>query len=444
MKPAAPVPPPVGAEPPHRGRRRVLIDAAGPGASPEAALLLADRLIAARPDLCVSLRLSDAPEGTDGTNNTPSQAADQPGMLPAGPCAGPRSARRLLRQTDTAAVLLLGGSIDAHLLTAAGALDIPVVIAGADAPHLVLPTAGAEGDGPQPDQQPAPQASPAPTLPANAPQPGAGWIARIWHLLRQRRGARGPLASVHAILAPDAEAQRAFQRAGAAPARIEVTGPIEEPSRHTQPNEAERRALARLLGNRPVWVALGSAEAEEDMLAQAHLRALRSAHRLLLIAVPDIPGRGEALADRLRGHHGLATARRGADQDPAEDVQAYVADTEGEAALWLRLAQVVWLGGSSCDAPAGVHPLAAASHGAALVHGLRAGPHAAICQRLSRARASRIAQTPEALATAIEALLSPAEAAAQARAAWDIASAGADSMARLLEILGEIVPPSAP
>jgi 3-deoxy-D-manno-octulosonic-acid transferase len=260
--------------------------------------------------------------------------------------------------------------------------------------------------------------------------PGARWWPRVLS---------GLMAPFRHVLVVDEDAARAFQRLGADPARVQVTGPLEEPSHVLPATEAERAAMARTIGTRPVWLAVGVPESEDDAVAAAHLVALRLAHRLLLILVPDQPGRAAALADRLRGQFGLDTVLRSSEADPAEDAQVYVADTEGELGLWYRLAPVTYLGGTLSGPGPLRPPFEAAAMGSALIHGLALGPEAPAFDRLRQAGASRVVPGAADLGEAVGDLLAADRCARLAQAAWGVASAGVEATALAVQLAGAIL-----
>ncbi len=335
---------------------------------------------------------------------------------PADP-ADPAAIADLLARRRPRLALILGGAMPPGLAQAATARGLPLVMAGASAAM-------------------APAVAPA------APDAvGHGWLAR---LLGRRAPPRdrlpqGPVLPAQALVT-DADAEAAFAAAGMARGAITITGPLEEPSRAPRVNEAERAVLARAMGTRPAWLAIGLPEAEDDLVATAHRFALRGAHRLLLVIVPDDPARGAVLAARLADRHGLAVARRGAEQDPDPDSEVYVADTDGEEGLWLRLAPTVWIGGSG-SVGATSHPFAAAAAGAAILHGSAPGRHGAAFARLQSGGASREVTDASALGAEVSELLAPDIAARMARAAWEVCSAGAETTERILAIVAEAVDP---
>lgn len=248
------------------------------------------------------------------------------------------------------------------------------------------------------------------------------------------------LGACRMILARDEPTHRALLGAGAPEARVELSGPLEEPLHTPGFTEAERASLARLFGTRPVWLALDLPETEEEIVALAHVEALRVAHRLLLVIVPSDPSRGMALSERIASQHGVEVALRSHEEDPHPDVQVYIADTEGEGGLWLRLAPIVWMGGTLYPgAIGGRHPFTAASLGAAIIHGPHTAPYEDPFRRIDAAGGARAVTDAKGLAEALALLLGADEAARLAAAAWDVSSEGAAGTERALAIISEVL-----
>ena len=242
---------------------------------------------------------------------------------------------------------------------------------------------------------------------------------------------RALLRRLRRILVRDATAARAFRRAGARPWRLEQAGSMGLCAGPLLHNAVERDALAQRIGARPLWLAVTVPEAEEGAVLVAHRAAQMLAHRLLLLLVPSDPARGPALVEAAAAL-GLQASRRSAEQEPSDDDQIYVADTEGELGLWYRLAPVTFLGGTLIPGATARDPLEAASLGSAVVHGPATGPHAEACDRLMRAGASwRVpggtgAAATEALTEAMVTLLAPDRVAQMAQAGWAVATEGTE------------------
>ena len=121
-------------------------------------------------------------------------------------------------------------------------------------------------------------------------------------------------------------------------------------------DEAELARLRKAIGDRPVVLAASTHPGEERLIAEALRGSLDGA---LLIIAPRHPDRGEAIVDDLAGA-GLVCPRRSRGDRPPDGVGVYLADTLGELGLFLRLAQVVIMGGSFVAGVGGHNPLEAA------------------------------------------------------------------------------------
>ena len=243
---------------------------------------------------------------------------------------------------------------------------------------------------------------------------------------------RTALARFSVVYTVDEASARAFRKAGAALANVAVVGRMEEECAVLPCLEAERSALARLLAARPVWFAAGLPEAEEAAVFQAHRSALHQSHRLLLILLPELPERADALAQQLEDVEGWSVARRAMDEEPDHGVEVFVVDNPAEYGLWYRLSPISFLGGTVNGRGPTRDPMEAAALGSAIIHGPRTEPYGPVIKRLGAARATRAVASPIDLAEALGDLLSPDRAARLAQAAWAVASDGAEVTDRLL------------
>ncbi|MFZ5710314.1 MAG: 3-deoxy-D-manno-octulosonic acid transferase [Pseudomonadota bacterium] len=250
----------------------------------------------------------------------------------------------------------------------------------------------------------------------------AGWRARGTML-----GAL--LARCDRVLVRDHDtAERIIRLAGGGVSPV-VAGPIEEIREPLPCAEAEREALSRLVGARPVWMVAGCTEAEEEAVIAAHSQAMRFAHRLLLIVVPSDPGRGAALAERT-GREGWVVALRSQDQDPDADVQLLIDDGDGEYGLWYRLAPFVLMGGTLSEGSVR-NPMEAAALGSAILAGPAAGGFVRAYARLSAARAFRALRMLSDLSEAVVEMIAPDKAAILAHNAWAVSSGGVEAADRI-------------
>ena len=354
-----------------------------PAPAPAATGALAElirRLHAARPGLALLVTAEGAPRLPAGT------------LVVAPPADTLPDIQAFLAHWRPALVVLSGASLPPALLHEADRADVPAYLIDA------LP--------------------PAPGQPPRFP----GVISTL-------------LGRLTSILARDAEAARALRRLGAAPARLDIAGKMQEEPGVLSHVEAEREALAWLARSRPIWLAAGLPEAEETAVIEAHRVALRLAHRLLLIVVPADPERGPGLAARMEAEQDWVVARRSADEEPEEDCQAYVADTEGEMGLWYRLAPISYMGGSLLGAGSTRSPYEPAALGSATLHGPRGGAFADAFARLAEAGATRELRAASDLAAAVGDLLAPDRAALIAHNAWEVSSAGAEVTDRVAALL---------
>jgi len=250
-------------------------------------------------------------------------------------------------------------------------------------------------------------------------------------------GTRRLLRRFDRIFAQSRLAASQLRTMGISPLQITPCGPLSEGSLALACNETERAALAAGLAGRPVWLATCTRPAEEPVVVAAHSRVLRYAHRLLLIVIPDKPDRGPRLAERLRAE-GWHAALRSADEEPEPETQIYIADTEGELGLWLRLAPVSFLGGT-LGAHAGIDPFQAAALGSAVLHGPATGAYTDRYERLGEAMAARFIRDEVTLAEALSEMLAPERAAAMARGAWDISTEGTKTTERVVRRMLDVL-----
>ncbi|MEM9475511.1 MAG: glycosyltransferase N-terminal domain-containing protein [Pseudomonadota bacterium] len=221
---------------------------------------------------------------------------------------------------------------------------------------------------------------------------------------------------------------------GVSPDRIEVPGFIEEGTAALPCNEGERDALAQALAVRPVWLAARVCFDELPALAAAHRQASRLSHRLLLILVPNMISR--AVEFQAFFNDGtFTTGLRSAGDEPEEETQIYIADTEGEMGLWYRLAPITFVGNTLSHPGGGHDPYEPAALGSAVVHGPNIGPHEAVFSRMNAVGAARRVSTAGALGGAVSELLSPDKAAEMAHRAWQISSEGAEVSDRAIELI---------
>ena len=253
-------------------------------------------------------------------------------------------------------------------------------------------------------------------------RPALQGAARFWpgYLRKLLRG----MALIHAA---DTSAAQTLRGLVQDRVPVEALGPLARYPAARPCNASELEAMRAALAGRTCWLAWSLPEAEEEPALLAHVQALRRSHRLLLILIPRDASRGDALVERARDV-GFVCARRALDQDITETTQVYIADTDDEPGLFLRLAAITFLGGSLTREAGSPAPLLAASLGSVLVFGpYPAAEDRALLERLRMARAARRIATPTELGDATAALLAPDISADAALKAWSIATEGADA-----------------
>ncbi|HPD92590.1 MAG: hypothetical protein H6900_01105 [Rhodobacter sp.] len=252
------------------------------------------------------------------------------------------------------------------------------------------------------------------------PVPSAGWRILPGY-------ARGVLSQFQQIHARDTAAAAAISRTVKGAVPVLVTGALARHAPVRGCNAPELDALRQALGARPVWFAHALPESESDAVFLAHAHALRRAPRLLLIVQPADPGLGAGMAARA-ADVGFVRARRSQDEDIAETSQVYLADTEDDPGLFLRLAPVTYLGGSLSPQAATPSPVSAAALGSALVFGPQASAGDRVfLDALRRLGGGRQIGTAADLGEAISTLLSPEAGAEAALRAWTLATEGSEA-----------------
>lgn len=200
--------------------------------------------------------------------------------------------------------------------------------------------------------------------------------------------------------------------------------------------------LSAAIGDRPVVVAASTHDGEEIAI----VRALdKLTERLCLILIPRHPERSAAIAAALT-RDGYRFALRSQGRQPDSDTDLYVADTLGEMGLFLRLADVVVMGGSFSAAlekpPVGGHnPLEPARLGKPAVTGPDMTNWAAITEALVEAGGLQIVAAPWDLPGVLVPLLADDKA---ARAMGDrgrrAAAEAGSGLERLIDSLQPLLP----
>lgn len=202
--------------------------------------------------------------------------------------------------------------------------------------------------------------------------------------------------------------------------------------------------LSAAIGDRPVVVAASTHDGEEIAI----VRALdKLTDRLCLILIPRHPERSAAIAAAFT-RDGYRFALRSQGRQPDGDTDLYVADTLGEMGLFLRLADVVVMGGSFSAAlekpPVGGHnPLEPARLGKPAITGPDMTNWAAVTEALVEAGGLQIVAAPWDLPGALTPLLADDKAArAMGERGRRAAAEAGSGLERLIDSLHPLLPPA--
>lgn len=211
-------------------------------------------------------------------------------------------------------------------------------------------------------------------------------------------------------------------------------------------DKMEFSRLSSLIGDRPIVVAASTHEDEEDAIVQA---LDKLADRLFLILVPRHPERADAIAQSLNQNH-YSFARRSRGEAVTDHTDIYLADTLGELGLFMRLADVVVMGGSFAPAlgggtVGGHNPLEPARLGKPVISGPDASNWLEVTRLLKQAGGLTSVLSPAELPEVVGPLLMDPQLARdmgeRARRAAADAAAGLD---RLWLALQTHLPPAPP
>lgn len=223
-----------------------------------------------------------------------------------------------------------------------------------------------------------------------------------------RRWARNPGAAAplfgrfDIVLAQSPRFARWFKSLGARHVVVSGNLKIDAPPPPVDMRELDR--LRTALAGRPVFVAASTHDGEDEIVAAAHTIMLRSLPGLVTIIAPRHPERGAAI-QRMLAAKGIAAVQRSQGALPDKATEIYVADTIGELGTLYALAPVAFIGGSLVER-GGQNPIEAIAHGSAVI----TGPHWTNFQdtyrTLFRHKGAIEAGSAEALAQAVQSLLS--------------------------------------
>ncbi|MEO0633378.1 MAG: glycosyltransferase N-terminal domain-containing protein [Pseudomonadota bacterium] len=247
------------------------------------------------------------------------------------------------------------------------------------------------------------------------------------------------LSHFDTVIARSKPAFHRLAQLGHPPARIEHGQPMRPQGTTLSAADSDVSEVTSALGGRPCWLAAMVHGAELITVLAAHRQALKASYRLLLILLIKDPSDGDRARAAAR-ERGLNVALWTEGEMPQDSAQVLLADATDELGLWLRLAPVVFAGGSLQPDTPDMDPHTIAAHGVALIYGPYVQSHGAGYKRLLDAGAARIVSDQSSLGLAVTQMIVPDRAAAMAMAGWNVLTEGAAATDRLVSELTAYLP----
>jgi 3-deoxy-D-manno-octulosonic-acid transferase len=241
----------------------------------------------------------------------------------------------------------------------------------------------------------------------------------------------------HVIAQSEIDAER-FRQLGARP--VTVSGNLKVDTPGLPYDQAELARFKAQIGERPVWIAASTHAGEEQVALSVHRQLSERMPDLLTIIVPRHPERGTDIA-ALAVQGGYSLARRSLGEEIGPRTEIYLGDTIGEMGLFLRLAQVAFMG-RSLVASGGQNPLEPAMTGTAILSGKAVHNFRDSYGNLLAAGAARLVRDEEMLAANVEYLLrNPQEREKMVEAARQVLVDMRGALDRTVEVLDAYVFP---
>lgn len=204
----------------------------------------------------------------------------------------------------------------------------------------------------------------------------------------------------HVVAQSELDAER-FKTLGARP--VDVSGNLKVDTNALPYDEVELTQLRHRIARRPCWVAVSTHEGEEESVGKIHLALKKKIPNLLTIIVPRHPDRAPGIVAMLK-ENGLNVAQRSQAQLLDSESDVYMGDTIGEMGLYLRLAQVAFVG-KSLKSDGGQNPLEPAMTGTAIISGKHVKNFRDSYKNLLKAGGVRLIADENMLAANVEYLL---------------------------------------
>ena len=208
----------------------------------------------------------------------------------------------------------------------------------------------------------------------------------------------------HVIAQSKMDAER-FLNLGATP--VDVSGNLKVDTDSLPYDELELLQLQKPIAGRPCWIACSTHEGEEEAVGRIHAQLKARMPNLLTVIVPRHPDRADAVAAMLEAND-LKVARRSKGEEIDEEKDIYLGDTIGEMGLYLRLAQVAFVG-KSLKSSGGQNPLEPAMTRTPIISGQAVHNFREAYNKLLAADAVRLVSDENMLAANVEYLLNNLE-----------------------------------
>ena len=235
-----------------------------------------------------------------------------------------------------------------------------------------------------------------------------------------------------------ADAER-FRSLGASSVRTWVIGNIKFDVEIDESLADDGLALrAEMFGDRPIWLAASTHDAEEQQVLAAHAILKTKFPDLLLVLVPRHPERFSDVR-KLIEQQGFTHACRTRDDHCAATTEVFLVDTMGELPLFYAASDIAFVGGSLV--PVGGHNmLEPAALGLPVISGPNVFNAQEIADMFVENGACTIVQDAAELAAAIEALVKDPDAAkAMGERGRKIVQSNRGSLGKLLGLLEPLI-----
>ena len=257
---------------------------------------------------------------------------------------------------------------------------------------------------------------------------------RRWRWLNSLR--KSILDQFQEIFATSSKASLTLIQNGAPAAIVQTLGGLQNGKLPLTCDPKILNSLAQGLRSRPLWLAAGVLKADVHSLIMGQTNALRSAHRLLLVIVPDRIQDATAIQQQAV-EMGLKVGLWQGDAVPGDNVQMLVVPDKRDLALWYRLCPISFLGGTLQPEGSAPDPYDAVALGSAVVHGPHVFPHAESFAGLSEAGAALKVETAAQIGTVIMSLNASEHCAKMTVAGWAVLTAGAKFCDHLVDLVND-------